>query len=272
MLRTHASFQKAGVRPSGTGFAIVDPDTVARVTRDAKKTRKSRRGMIQLCTTVDAWSPEAHAYKLGRGCLEAILAESWWTVRILTKNAAVVGDLDVCKKHRDRVLVGVSLTATPPKQVVMKFVEPNASVITDRMNALRTAHKQGLRTYAMLCPLLPGISDDPSEIQDLVAFAKSHDAEEIFAEPVNPRGNGLRMTQQVLGQKRYAAEAKAVGRIRNRKAWSGYVADLVGKVQRAVHNVYGDANKLRFLLYGKDLQDADRARIEQDPAGVIWLS
>lgn len=37
----------------------------------------------------DAWSPEAQEHDLGSRCLEAILAESAWMVRILTKNAAV---------------------------------------------------------------------------------------------------------------------------------------------------------------------------------------
>ena len=75
-----------------------------------------RRGLVQICTTVDAWSPEAQQHHLGRRCLEAILAEPGWTVRILTKNAAVSEDFDLIKKHRDRVLVGLSLTATPDRE------------------------------------------------------------------------------------------------------------------------------------------------------------
>lgn len=60
--------------------------------------------------------------------------------------------------------------------------------------------------------------------------------------------------------------------IRKRKNRSPYVADLVARIQEAVRQVYGDASKLRFLSYGKDLLDADRARIKQDPDGVIWLN
>ena len=72
-----------------------------------------KRGLVQLCTTVDAWAPEAQDYNLGRRCLEALLAEPGWTVRILTKNAAVSKDFDLIERHRDRVMVGISL---PPRR------------------------------------------------------------------------------------------------------------------------------------------------------------
>ena len=89
-------------------------------------------------------------------------------MRILTKNAAVVEDFDLIKKHRDRVLVGLSLTATPDRESVISVVEPHASPISERMKALKKAAKLGLRTYGMLCPLLPGIADAPDQIDELV--------------------------------------------------------------------------------------------------------
>ena len=48
------------------------PRLPERVAADAK--RLPKRGMVQLCTTVDAWAPEAQEYDLGRRCLEAILS------------------------------------------------------------------------------------------------------------------------------------------------------------------------------------------------------
>ena len=38
------------------------------------------------------------------------------------------------------------------------------------MEALQEAHQRGLRTFGMLCPLLPGIADTPEQIGELVAF------------------------------------------------------------------------------------------------------
>jgi DNA repair photolyase len=177
--------------PFGHGYAIVDPDMPAKVAHDAAAMKK--RGLVQLCTTVDAWSPEAQKYDLGRRCLEAILSQPGWTVRILTKNAAVTQDFDFIKKYRDRVLVGLSLTGTAQQNDIVKVVEPYASSISERMAAMVKARKLGLRTYGMLCPLLPGIANGFDQVSELIRFVKKCGAEDAclhgYAQRKNPDGS-----------------------------------------------------------------------------------
>jgi DNA repair photolyase len=268
LLRMHPSFKGAKQSPFGFGYSIVDPDTPERVARDAGHMRS--RGLIQLCTTVDAWAPEAQEHNLGRRCLEAILSQPGWTVRVLTKNAAVQQDYEVIRKHRQRVLVGLSLTATPEREKRMAIVEPNASTITQRVAALRKAHRLGLRTYGMLCPLLPGIADDHKSISELVGTCIECGAEEVFVEPVNARGAGLKLTQEALLAAGFEKEAAAVGRIRSRVNWSHYCAGLIATVQQVMKEL-GVLGKLQFLLYPSHLTDADRRRIRKNDAGVKWL-
>ena len=268
LLRMHSSFREVGRNPFDSGFAIVDPDTPSRVVQDAQRLR--RRGMVQLCTTVDAWSPEAQEYNLGRRCLEALLAEPGWQVRILTKNAAVTHDFDLIAEYRDRVTVGLSITGPPSSEDTISVIEPHASAISDRIAALREARSMGLRTYAMFCPLLPGIGTDPKQIDELIRLAVECDAEEIFVEPVNARGPGLRATQEALSAAGHAATAAAVGEIRRQRTWSQYVVDLIRSVQRYVRSK-SDIAKLRVLLYPSRLLPEDVAAIRQDDAGVIWL-
>jgi DNA repair photolyase len=193
-----------------------------------------------------------------------------WTVRILTKNVAVRDDFDLMEKYRDRVLVGLSITAPFAKSEAIQLIEPNASSIQDRMLAMVEAAARGLRTYAMLCPLLPGIAGSQEDIETLVEFAVDCRAEEIFAEPVNPRGPGLRLCQEVLEKNGHQNQADAILHIRQKANWSHYVAELIRKVQHAVREHY-DIAKLRFLLYPSGLLPEDRERIKQDDAGVVWL-
>ena len=268
MLRTHKAFKATGEDPFGFGYAIVDTTTPQRVARDAEKIQK--RGMVQLCTTTDAWSPEAQEHGLSRRCLQAILSQPGWSVRILTKNAAVAQDFDLLEGHRDRVLVGLSLTATPARADVVEILEPHASSIQDRMLAMVEAAARGLRTYAMLCPLLPGIADCPDQIEELVRFAVDCRAEEIFIEPVNPRGRGLPLCHEALETWGYDEQAAAIARIRNRKEWSRYVAELLRNAQQAVRQ-HSDIRKLRFLLYPGNLMAENVARIKAHDEGVIWL-
>jgi len=268
LLRMHKGFKECGESPFGSGFAIVDPGTPERVARDAKKIRN--RSLIQLCTVVDAWAPEAQQHQIGRRCLQAILAEPGWSVRILTKNTAVRNDFDLIEAHKDRVLVGLSITSTPEKADVMQIIEPNASSNRDRVLAMKEAAARGFRTYAMFCPLLPGIADSPNQIDQLVKLAVEFGAEEVFVEPVNPRGAGLRLCQEALESHGLATEAAAIATIRNKKHWSGYVADLITNVQRAMRQ-HSDISKLRFLLYPSNLLPEHVEAIKKDDAGVIWL-
>ena len=268
MLRTQKAFKVLGVDPFDNSDAVVDPDTPVRVAHDAR--HKRNRGMVQLCTTVDAWSPEAQEYGLGQKCLEAILSQPGWTVRILTKNAAVRQDFDFIEKHRDRVLVGLSITATAEKSDIIKVIEPNASTIQERMETLKQAHQLGLRTYGMFCPVLPGIADSPEDIDESIKFASDCGVEEIFAEAVNPRGRGLILTQQALEKEGYLNEAAAIESIRSKKTWSKYVVQLIKNVQLSMRKFH-DINKLRFLLYPSGLRPQDIEEIKCDNDGIIWL-
>jgi len=127
VLRMHESFHACGENPFGFGYAIVDPSTPERVAKDAE--RIQRRGLVQLCTLTDAWASEAQEHQLGRRCLEAVLSQPGWTVRVLTKNMSVRDDFDLIEKYRDRVLVGLSMTAPFEKSNVIQILEPNASSI-----------------------------------------------------------------------------------------------------------------------------------------------
>ena len=268
VLRMHPSFRETGENPFGFGYAIVDPTTPERVAKDAQRLRK--RGMVQLCTLVDAWAPEAKEHNLGRRCLEAILSESGWTIRILTKNAAVREDFDLIERHRDRVLVGLSITGIPDQTDILRVIEPHASMVEERMAVLSEAARRGLRTYGMLCPLLPGIADSADQTDTLVRFAVSCRAEEMFAEVVNARGPGLRLCEEALLEAGYSAEARALSAIRSREGWSAYTAGLLSRLQKSMRR-HSDISKLRFLLYPSRLLPEYQANIRAADHGVIWL-
>jgi len=73
VLRMHKSFKEAGESPFGFGYAIVDPDVPARVAHDAKRIKD--RGIVQVRTQMDEWSPEAKNHDMGRRFLENNLGE-----------------------------------------------------------------------------------------------------------------------------------------------------------------------------------------------------
>jgi DNA repair photolyase len=116
--------------------------------------------------------------------MDVLLERSECRIRVLTKSAAVVQDFDLIEKHRYRVLVGLSLTAPPSKTQTIRIVEPHASSIQERIQALRKARARNLRVYGMLCPCLPGIADDKASLCEMAKTVLDLGAEEIWLEPV----------------------------------------------------------------------------------------
>jgi DNA repair photolyase len=251
------------------GYAVIDPEMPDRLAAHMKR-KRVKGGLIQISTTVDSWDKYCRKYNIGRRLLEAILPMDGWSVRILTKNAEVEEDFDIIKKFRDKVLVGLSITGTPDKNDVMQVLEPNASSNTERMRVLRKAHRMGLRTFGMFCPLMPSIANSPKQIDRYITFAERIGAEEVFSEAVNPRGKCLVLSQNALERSGYAKESQSVKEVRNRKARSRYTLELIKSLQRSMRK-YSSIRKLRFLLYNNDLLPEHLTAVRKDEAGIKFL-
>ena len=122
----------------------------------------------------------------------------------------------------------------------------------------------------MFCPLLPKVSCTALDVDKLVRLAVECGVEEIFAEPVNPRGPGLRLTQEALDHHHHWDALCGVMPIRRKVEWSWYVVKLFRLLQRNVRKYY-DIERLRFLLYPSKLIPEKLEDIRRDDAGVIWL-
>jgi DNA repair photolyase len=61
--------------------------------------------------------------------------------------------MDIIQDARD---FEVGLSVTTADDAIRKLFEPDAPKIEDRIAALDTLHSAGIRTYAMIAPVLPG--------------------------------------------------------------------------------------------------------------------
>lgn len=129
---------------------------------------------------------------------------------------------------------------------------------------LGEADRRGLRTYGMLCPLLPGVSDSPGNVDQLVNFDLDRGAEEVFVEPANGRGPSLPDTEEGLRAAGFRAEADALPAVRHHPAWSAYASRLL----RSVHDSLKkrrSLHKLRFLLYPSRLMQGMQSGFARIP-------
>jgi DNA repair photolyase len=100
----------------------------------------------------DPYQPLEAQYKLTRQCLE-ILVQHNWPVTIQTRSPLVIRDIDMLQKSPE-LEVGFSVTTADDS--VRALFEPQAPPIDARLAALDQLHHAGIRTYAMIAPILPG--------------------------------------------------------------------------------------------------------------------
>jgi DNA repair photolyase len=117
-----------------------------------KEITKKKRAEVWVSGVCDPYQPLEEKYQLTRQCLE-ILAQNNWPVIIQTRSPLVLRDMDIIHDARD---FEVGLSVTTADDAIRKLFEPDAPPIEDRIAALDTLHRAGIRTYAMVAPVLPG--------------------------------------------------------------------------------------------------------------------
>ena len=269
LLRTHGVFKEIGQTAFQRGFAIIDPNSAQRI-KDNLPKGLTAKDVIQLSTIDDAWSPEARQNDLGRKVMQVLLEETPAQIRVLTKSAEVAKDFKLFTKYPSRVMVGLSTGIPPDRDDLAKVIEPNASSTRKRLDALKKAYDMGLRTYGMLCPCLPGVADSEAVLTELFDEVLACDVDAIWTEPVNSRGKAVTNTVQALRRAGLTQEADAVELIRKKANWSAYTLKFVQTaIKVAIEKEALD--KLRILLYSSGLTEEHKAKLHEQPKGIVWL-
>ena len=113
---------------------------------------KKKRGRVWVSGVCDPYQPLEAKYKLSRQCLE-ILARNNWPANIQTRSPLVLRDMDIIRQGQG---FEVGLSVTTADDGIRKLFEPKAPPVNERIRALDELHKAGIRTYAMVAPMLPG--------------------------------------------------------------------------------------------------------------------
>jgi DNA repair photolyase len=128
-------------------------------------TRK-KSGTVWISGLCDPYQPLEANYKLTRSCLE-ILADNNWPVVIQTRSSLVLRDIDILKKAKD---FEAGLTITTADDAVRRLFEPEAPPVKERLSTLDELHRNGIRTYAMIAPVLPGAETLPNTLEGKVDY------------------------------------------------------------------------------------------------------
>jgi len=120
-----------------------------------KDTNKYKNKSITISSVTDSYQPMEKKYKLMRGILDNLIPLQP-NLCIMTKSDLIVRDIDLIKKFK-KCIAGVSLSLLDDN--VRKEVEPVASSVDKRINAVKNLKKASIKTFIFISPIFPELTD-----------------------------------------------------------------------------------------------------------------
>ena len=104
---------------------------------------------------------------LTRGIV-SVLADAANPFSILTKSTLILRDLDLLAAAAERAPVQANLSIATLDEAVWKATEPGTPHPLRRVEAVARLNEAGVPCGVLVAPVLPGISDDPDQLEDVV--------------------------------------------------------------------------------------------------------
>ena len=130
----------------------------------AHEVKRKKVGRVWISGVCDPYQPLEKKYMITKRCLE-ILVENSWPFTVQTKSFFVLRDIEIIKRSTD---AEVGFTITTADEKIRRLFEPGAPPIEKRIEALAKLHSEGIRTFAMIAPMLPHAEGLVSELKGKV--------------------------------------------------------------------------------------------------------
>jgi DNA repair photolyase len=180
------AFERRADRPSDSryGTSIRVKVNIAEVLRCELARRSWRREPIAIGAATDPYQPAEGRYRLTRSCLEA-LTDAATPFSIITRGPLIVRDVDVLVRAAKRTNVSVMFSVPTLDREVWRRTEPSTAPPRQRLRALSVLVEAGIRASVGMAPILPGISDAPEQLAEVVRAARAAGACGIWASPLH---------------------------------------------------------------------------------------
>ena len=125
---------------------------------------------IAMGTGTDPYQRAEGRYKLMRGIMEALI-DHRNPFSILTKGTLILRDLDLLQRAAEVAPVSAAFSIGTLDEQVWRETEPGTPHPKARMETVRTLTDAGIPTGILMAPILPGISDRPDQLREVVQAA-----------------------------------------------------------------------------------------------------
>ena len=198
-------FEQRADRPSDDryGRSIRIKPNIAEVLRRELARPSWQRDEVALGTATDPYQPAEGRFRLTRACLTELDA-AWTPFSIVTRGPLVVRDIDVLQQASARAGAQVFFSLPTLDERVWRTTEPGTAPPASRLEAIRRLAAAGVDVGVGMAPILPGLSDDPQQLEAVVRAARAAGARGDLGERrasaagrarALPRGAGPRLAR-----------------------------------------------------------------------------
>jgi DNA repair photolyase len=162
------------------GASIRVKTNVAEVLRRELARASWQRETVAVGAATDPYQPAEGRYRLTRACIEAF-AEASSPFSIITRGPLIVRDVDVLVAAARSARVSVTFSVPTLDHEIWSRTEPGTAPPRQRLRALSRLVSAGIDAGVGMAPILPGLSDRPELLAEVVREARAAGATGIWA-------------------------------------------------------------------------------------------
>lgn len=145
------------------------------------------REHVALGTNTDPYQWVESKYRLMPG-IWAALRDARTPASVLTKSPLLLRDMDVMREIAATSSFTANLSIPTLDRAAWRATEPHTPSPRARLEAVGELNRNGIPTGILIAPLMPGINDDPRQIEELLSAAAEAGATGIGGAALHLRG------------------------------------------------------------------------------------
>jgi DNA repair photolyase len=130
-----------------------------------------KRELVAFGTNTDPYQWAEGRYELMPPMLEA-LHETETPASVLSKSPLPLRDLRLYQQLAEVAEVSVNFSIPTMEEKAWRETEPHTPHPRKRMEAVAAFNEAGIPSGVLIAPLMPGINDDPDQVEEIVALAE----------------------------------------------------------------------------------------------------
>src|SRR6266508_3705190 len=176
------AFERIADRPADEryGTSIRVKTNVVEVLRRELGRRSWKRELVAVGTATDPYQPAEGRFRLTRGAIVA-LGAARTPFGLITRGPLIIRDIDVLSEAARRAEVSVTFSIPTLDPTIWRQTEPGTAPPRQRLRAIRALVDAGIKAGVGMAPILPGLSDRPDLLADVVRAAREAGATSVWA-------------------------------------------------------------------------------------------